>query len=144
MALPDGTTIHSLFGNGWAEVADTVTAELDRWRDTDHKLLGPHTTLILMTIAGSTSYTDSWWGQGRWHTVCRHIVENAIAAGLSLPAPYDQRGAELLLTDLDDPDLLADDVLDWIIDLPQAGIDGPRGLRFNTITRRPHRHWDPY
>ncbi|WP_327167154.1 hypothetical protein [Streptomyces subrutilus] len=143
-ALPDGTTIRSLFGSGWAEIADTVTAELHRWRDTDHELLGPYTTLILMTIAGSTSYTDSWWGQGRWHSICRHIVVDAVAAGLSLPAPYDQRGVEPFLADLDDPDFLTDDALDWIIDLPQAGIDGPRGLRFTTITRPLHRQWDPF
>ncbi|WP_405419437.1 hypothetical protein [Streptomyces erythrochromogenes] len=143
-ALPDGTTIRSLFGTGWDEVADTVTAELRRWRHMDHTLLGLRTTLILMTIAGSTGYTDSWWGQARWPAMCHHVVDHAVRAGLDLPAPYDLRGVDSLLADLADPDLLPDDVLDWVIGLPQASIDGPRGLRFNPITRPPQRCWDPY
>ncbi|WGD45157.1 hypothetical protein [Streptomyces cathayae] len=143
-ALPDGTTIQSLFGVGWTEVAATVTAELRRWRQIDHDLLGPETTLILMTIGGSTNYTDSWWGQGRWHAICRHIIEDATRAGLTLPQPYNFRGTQDLLADVDRPDLLADTVLDWLIDMPEAGADGPRGLRFTTATRPLLRHWDPY
>jgi hypothetical protein len=143
-ALPDTTPVHSLFGEGWTEVAATVCAELDRWRRLDHKRLGPQTTLILMTIGGSTSYTDSWWGQGRWHSICRHILDEAIAAGLRLPAPYDREGPDVLLTDLQDPDRLTDTVLDWFIDLPDAGIEGPRGLRMNSIPRPPRHCWDPF
>ncbi|WP_330343373.1 hypothetical protein OHA09_36150 [Streptomyces longwoodensis] len=59
-ALPDGTLVRSLFGAGWTDVAPTVTAQLDRWRRLDHEVLGPETTLILMSIGGSTGYTDSW------------------------------------------------------------------------------------
>ncbi len=143
-SLPEGTAIHSLFGSGWTEVAETVTAELRRWRHIDQNLLGPQSTLILMTIGGSTGYTDSWWGQGNWHAMCRHAIDNAVHAGLSLPAPYDLRGTKSLLDDLDEPDLLADNVLDWIIDLPEAGIDGPRGLRFNALDRPAKSCWDPY
>ncbi|MGW9027906.1 hypothetical protein ACWGQ5_27835 [Streptomyces sp. NPDC055722] len=143
-ALPDGTLIQSLFGAGWADAASTVTAELKRWRQVDHDLLGPETTLILMSIGGSTSYTDSWWGQGRWRSICQRIVADATSAGLALPQPYDFRGADALIADLDQPDLVADTVLDWLIDLPDAGLDGPRGLRFNSVTRPPQRCWDPY
>ncbi|WMX69158.1 hypothetical protein [Streptomyces collinus] len=103
-ALPDGTPICSLFGPGWTEVAATVTAELDRWRHLDHEVLGPQTTMILMSIGGSTSYTDSWWGQGRWLSMCRRVIDDATTAGLSLPPPYDQRGPDALLADLDAPD----------------------------------------
>ncbi|MGK5692001.1 hypothetical protein ACSNOJ_03650 [Streptomyces sp. URMC 128] len=143
-ALPDGTLVRSLFGRGWTEVASTVTAELDRWRRLDHEVLGPETTLILMSIGGSTSYTDSWWGQGRWRSMCRRIIDDATAAGLSLPAPYDQRGPDALLADLDAPDQVPDTVLDWLIDLPDTGRDGPRGLRMNRVTRPPQHCWDPY
>ncbi|TKA00496.1 hypothetical protein [Actinacidiphila oryziradicis] len=143
-ALPDGTAIRSLFGNGWAEVASTVSAELKRWRQIDHEILGPDTTLILMSIGGSTSYTDSWWGQRRWRSICWRIVEDALTAGFTLPHPYNDRGAHALIADLDHPDLVSDSVLDWLIDLPEAGVDGPRGLRFNTVTRPLQRCWDPY
>lgn len=143
-ALPDATPIRSLFGEGWTEVAATVCTELDRWRRLDHERLGPQTTLILMTIGGSTGYTDSWWGQGRWHSICRHILDEAIAADLALPAPYDREGPDVFLADLQNPDRLPYTVLDWFIDLPDAGIKGPRGLRMNSITR-PLRHcWDPF
>lgn len=142
-ALPDGTRVHQLFGPGWREVASTVTAELIRWRRLDHDVLGPTTTLILMTIGGSGDYTDSWWGQGRWHSICQQIVEDATAA-VPLPEPYDARGCAELLADLENPDLLPDQVLDWLIDLPGSDIDGPRGLRFNQATRPPLRRWDPF
>ncbi|MET9674637.1 hypothetical protein ABZY68_16295 [Streptomyces sp. NPDC006482] len=143
-ALPDTTPIHSLFGEGWTEVAATVCAELDRWRRLDHERLGAQTTLILMTIGGSTGYTDSWWGQGRWHSICRHILDEAIAAGLTLPAPYDRNGPEAFLADLHTPDRLSDAALDWIIDLRGAAFEGPRGLRMNRITRPPRHCWDPF
>jgi hypothetical protein len=143
-ALPDGTSVRSLFGLGWTEVASTVTAELDRWRRLDHEVLGPETTLILMSIGGSTGYTDSWWGQGRWRSMCRRIIDDATAAGLALPAPYDERGPDALLADLDAPDQVPDLVLDWLIDLPEADHNGPRGLRMHNVTRPPHRYWDPY
>ncbi len=143
-ALPDGTPVCSLFGSGWTEVAATVTAELDRWRHLDHEVLGPETTLILMSIGGSTSYTESWWGQGRWLTICRRVIDDATAAGLPLPPPYDQRGPDALLADLDAPDEVPAPVLDWLIDLPDAGVHGPRGLRMHPVTRPPQHCWDPY
>ncbi|MFD5858718.1 hypothetical protein [Streptomyces chartreusis] len=137
-ALPDGTPVHSLFGQGWTEVAATVSAELDRWRHLDLEVLGAQTTLILMSIGGYTSYTDSWWGQGRWLSMCRRVIDDA------LPPPYDQRGHQALLTDLDAPDELPDPVLDWLIDLPDSDKNGPRGLRMHLVTRPPQRCWDPY
>ncbi|MFJ3644467.1 hypothetical protein [Streptomyces murinus] len=143
-ALADGTPVHSLFGPGWAEVAATVTAELDRWRQLDHEVLGPETTLILMSIGGSTSYTDSWWGQGRWRSICRRIIADAIAAGLPLPPPYDQQGPDALLADLDAPDEVPESVLDWLIDPPRAGDRTPRGLRMHHVTRPLRHRWDPY
>ncbi|MET8276246.1 hypothetical protein [Streptomyces sp. NPDC005096] len=142
--LPDGTAIQSLFGDGWQEVAATVTAELKRWHHLDRDVLGPDTTMILMSIGGSTGYTDSWWGQGRWNHICRRIIEDATQAGITLPQPYNFRGAEALIADLADPDLVSDNVWDWLIDMPEAGSDGPRGLRFHHITRTPQRCWDPY
>ncbi|MFC7810177.1 hypothetical protein [Streptomyces olivaceus] len=143
-ALPDGTPVCSLFGPGWTEVAATVTGELDRWHHLDHEVLGPHTTLILMSIGGSTSYTDTWWGQGRWLGICRRVIDDATTAGLSLPAPYDRRGPDALLADLDAPDRLSAPVLDWLIDLPAADVHGPRGLRMHHATRPTQRLWTPY
>ncbi|WP_369265178.1 hypothetical protein [Streptomyces sp. R35] len=143
-AVADGTTVHSLFGPGWAEVAATVTAEFDRWRQLDHEVLGPQSTLILMSIGGSTSYTDSWWGQGRWRSICRRIIDDAAAASLLLPPPYDQRGPDALLADLDAPDQIPAPVLGWLIDLPGAGDHEPRGLRMHHVTRPPQHCWDPY
>ncbi|MER6113349.1 hypothetical protein [Streptomyces hirsutus] len=67
-----------------------------------------------------------------------------MAAGPTLPSPYDQRGPQALLVDLDAPDELSDSVLDWLIDLPDSDKNGPRGLRMHLVTRPPQRCWDPY
>ncbi len=143
-ALPDGTTIHSLFNDAWPEVASTVTRELQRWARIDRELLGPRSTLILMTIGGSTSYTQHWWGQGRWRSICQHIAQDAAQGGISLPPPYNDRGASALLDDLADPDQVSDNIWDWLIDMPEADIDGPRGLRFHHATQPVTHRWDPY
>lgn len=143
-ALPDGTTIASLFGTSWPHVRSTVVTQLARWRRAEDELLGPDTTLALLTIGGSTDYTHSWWGQGRWQAMCRRIVEDAVQGGLTLPQPYNYQGSEALVRDLASPDLLSDEVLRWLIDMPEGGVDGPRGLRFHPITSPPVHVWDPY
>ncbi|RZU46627.1 hypothetical protein EV385_6703 [Krasilnikovia cinnamomea] len=133
--LPGGETVASLFGNGWPEVKRTVTEQLRQWRRADTDTLGPNATLRLLTIGGSTGYTSNWWGQGRWTAMCRAVVDDAIAAGVALPEPYDVRGADVLVRDLADPDNVSDEVLDWLIDLPgSAKAKGPYGLRFHPVT----------
>ncbi|WP_330343372.1 hypothetical protein OHA09_36155 [Streptomyces longwoodensis] len=72
--------------------------------------------------------------------MCRRVIDDATATGLALPAPYDRRGPDVLLSDLDAPDQVPDTVLD----LPEADHDGPRGLRMNGVTRPPQHCWDPY
>lgn len=39
--------------------------------------------------------------------------------------------SERFVIDLAEPHRLGDDVLEWLIDMPAAGADGPRGLRFH-------------
>lgn len=138
-SLPDGRVISELFGDGWDEVCDTVRHQLRTWQRLDEDLLGPEATLRLLTIAGSTSYTRHWWGQGRWGAICRQIVSDAVRAGIPLPAPYDAQGPEELVKGLADPDKLSDEVLGWLIDMPDAATrtDGPRGLRFNDAATAP-------
>lgn len=133
-SLPDGRAISELFGEGWPQVRDTVLARLDDWRHRDERLLGTHATLRLLTIAGSTSYTSSWWGQGRWRAICAAVIGDAAQAGIKLPDPYDELGPESLLADLERPSQLNDEVLEWLIDMPAAGVDGPRGLRMHEAT----------
>ncbi|WP_141921291.1 hypothetical protein [Halopolyspora algeriensis] len=128
-ALPDGRKIAELFGEGWPQVRDTVGEQLEQWRLLDENVLGPEVTLRLLTIGGSTSYTQNWWGQGRWPAICRAIVEDAVEGGIALPAPYDTAGVERFIADLEEPDQLDDDVLHWLIDMPASGVEGPRGLR---------------
>ncbi|MFJ8963277.1 hypothetical protein ACIRG5_28210 [Lentzea sp. NPDC102401] len=108
-----------------------MSEKLTTWRRLDEDLLGPTATLRLLTIGGSTGNTSQWWGQGRWTAICRAIVEDAVAGGIALPAPYGQLGPERFVVDLAEPDQLGDDVLEWLIDMPAAGADGPRGLRFH-------------
>lgn len=127
--LPDGRSIAEQFGMGWPEVVDGVLRNLDTWRDIDQHLLGADATMRFMTIAGSTSYTDRWWGQGRWRTLCRAVIDDAIHAGIELPTPYDALWPESLLEATRNPSQLDDGVLHWLIDMPQGGIDGPRGTR---------------
>ena len=67
--------------------------------------------------------------------LCQTIIEDAIAGGITLPAPYDQLGPARFLVDLAEPDQLGDDALEWLIDLPAAGVDVPRGLRFHTASK---------
>jgi hypothetical protein len=104
-------------------------------RHFDEDLIGPDATIRLLTIAGSTSYTRHWWGQGRWPAICRAIVTDATRASVALPSPYETKGIDVLLGDLQEPDSLSDDVLAWMIDIPGTDIDGPRGLRSHPSTR---------
>ncbi|OUS91948.1 hypothetical protein CA951_31130 [Rhodococcus sp. NCIMB 12038] len=138
-SLPDGRVIAALFGDGWPQVHDTVGARLDAWQHIDTQILGSEATMRLLTIGGSTEYTRHWWGQGRWRAICTEIVRDAMEAGIALPSPYDERGQDGLLEDLGDPSQLSDDVLAWLIDMPDATDDGPRGLRMHESSRPPTR-----
>lgn len=135
LSLPDGRRVADLFGDGWDDVRNTVTAQLDAWQHLDEHVLGAQTTLRLLTIGGSTDYTRHWWGQGRWTAICRSIINDAIDAGIALPSPYDRKGPQALLTDLAEPQHIADDVLRWLIDIPASGTVGPYGLRAHKATR---------
>jgi hypothetical protein len=97
--LPDGRLICELFGEGWPEIQRTVRDAVREWRRFDEDLLSPDAMLRLLTVAGSTSYTRHWWGQGRWTAICKAIVTDATAAGIALPAPYDATGTEAFLSD---------------------------------------------
>ena len=134
-SLPDDRVISALFGEGWPEVQRTVRRQVRMWRRFDEDLIGPEAMLRLLTVAGSTSYTRHWWGQGRWPTICREVISDATRAAIALPAPYDAKGAEVLLRDLIEPDTLSDDVLAWMIDIPGAGGNGPWGIRGHESTR---------
>lgn len=134
-ALPDGRKISELFGKGWPEVRDTVSERLEQWRQLDEDVLGPEATLRLLTVGGSTSYTRHWWGQGRWSAIGRAIVEDAVEGGIALPSPYAELDVERFVSDLAEPDQLGDEVLEWLIDMPAGGVDGPHGLRFHEASR---------
>ncbi|HEX6523035.1 MAG TPA: hypothetical protein VF070_23995 [Streptosporangiaceae bacterium] len=132
--LPDGRLISGLFAEGWPEIQRTVRDAVRKWRRFDEDLLSPDAMLRLLTVAGSSSYTRHWWGQGRWAAICKAIVRDATAAGIALPAPYDAAGAEAFLRDLQQPDAISDEALAWLIDIPSASSDGPRGLRSHSAT----------
>jgi hypothetical protein len=133
--LADGRVVSNLFGECWPDVERTVRRQVRMWRRFDEDLIGPDATIRLLTVAGSTCYTRHWWGQGRWSAICRAIVTDAVSAGVALPPPYETKGIDALLSDLQEPDSLGDDVLAWMIDVPGTCIDGPRGLRFHPSTR---------
>lgn len=134
-SLPDGRPIATLFGDGWPEVIRTVTERLRQWREIEENVLGPEATMRLLSMGGATGTTDRWWGQGRWTALCTAVVGGAIDADMPLPSPYHYRGSAQLIDDLSDPDLLDDNVLEWMIDLPAGTVDGPRGLRFHSAAR---------
>ena len=134
-ALKDGWVISALFGEGWPEVQRTVREQVRMWRRFDEDLIGPEAMLKVLTIAGSTSYTRHWWGQGRWTAICRQIISDAIRGSIGLPPPYDAKGADALLRDIGEPDTVSDEVLEWMIDIPTATVDGPRGLRDHDACR---------
>jgi hypothetical protein len=133
-ALPDGRLIAELFGEGWREVRDTVMRRLDAWKHRDERVLGTQATMRIFTIAGSTSYTRNWSGQGRWHAICRAVINDAAQVGIDLPGPYDELGADALLADAGEPSRLPDKVLNWLIDMPAADLSGPRGTRMHDAT----------
>lgn len=143
-SLPDDRVISALFGEGWPEVQRTVRRQVRMWRRFDEDLIGPEAMLRLLTVAGSTSYTRHWWGQGRWPTICREVISDATRAAIALPAPYDAKGAEALLRDLIEPDTLSDDVLAWMIDIPGTGGNGPWGIRGHESTRPVTREFTLY
>jgi hypothetical protein len=64
--LPDGRVVSELFAEGWPEIQRAVRDAVREWRRFDENLLSPDAMLRLLTVAGSTSYTRHWWGQGRW------------------------------------------------------------------------------
>ncbi|WP_017597365.1 hypothetical protein [Nocardiopsis lucentensis] len=136
-ALPDGRKISGLFGEGWPEVRRTVSEQLRLWKRLDEDLLGPEATLRLLSVGGATSYTRHWWGRGRWDAICERIVRDAIQARVPLPGVYRDTTAETLLKDLSEPDLLDDETLDWLIDMPGADADQPGGLRHHPEATRP-------
>lgn len=142
--LADGRVVSELFAEGWPDVERTVRRQVRMWRRFDEDLIGPDATIRLLTIAGSTSYTRHWWGQGRWPAICRAIVTDAMSAGVALPPPYEAKGIDALLSDLQEPDSLSDDVLAWLIDVPGTDIDGPLGLRSHPSTRPITREFTPY
>ncbi|MFH8980179.1 hypothetical protein [Streptomyces varsoviensis] len=142
--LPDGRTVSSLFGDGWPAVQSSVREQIRKWQRLDSELLGPDTTLRLMTIGGSTDHTCHWWGQGRWRAICEEIVHDAVEAGFTLPQPYGCRGPAALIDDLENPDMQSDAVLAWLIDMPEASVSGPHGLRHHPATRPLVREYDPW
>lgn len=133
--LPDGRAVSELFAEGWPEIQRTVRDAVRKWRRFEEDLLGPDAMLRLLTVAGSTSSTRHWWGQGRWAAICKAIVTDAAAAGVALPAPYDAAGAEAFLRDLQEPGAISDKALAWLIDIPTTDPDGPRGLRSHSATK---------
>ncbi|QNE18316.1 hypothetical protein F1D05_10945 [Kribbella qitaiheensis] len=142
-ALPDGRTISTLFGAGWGQVQQTVAEQLRHWQAIDADVLGPEATLRLLSIGGTTGYTDRWWGRSRWSAMCAAVVADAISAEVALPSPYHHRGSAQLIDDLSDPGELDDAVLEWMIDLPGTGVGGPQGLRFHSAARPITRTVDP-
>jgi hypothetical protein len=142
--LPDGRVVCELFAEGWPDIQRTVRDAVRKWRRFDEDLLSSDAMLRLLTVAGSTSYTRHWWGQGRWTAICKAIVNDATAAGIILPAPYDATGAGAFLQDLEEPDAIGDDALAWLIDIPGAGPDGPRGLRSHSATHPIIREFELY
>jgi hypothetical protein len=141
--LPDGRVVSELFAEGWPDIQRTVRAAVRKWRRFDEDLLSPEAMLRLLTVAGSTSYTRRWWGQGRWAAICKAIVTDATAAGITLPAPYDAMGTEVFLRNLQEPDAISDEALAWLIDIP-GGPDGPRGLRSHSVTNPIIREFELY
>ncbi|WP_246039631.1 hypothetical protein [Glycomyces buryatensis] len=133
--LADGRRISALFGDGWNEVKRTVRDQVRSWRRLDEEVLGPEATMRLFSVGGATSYSDRWWGQGRWTGICRRVILDAQTAGIPLPSPFDEQGAESFIDAAADPDNLTDAVLDWLIEVPPHGTAESDGLRFHQAAR---------
>jgi hypothetical protein len=127
--LRDGRTMNELFSTEtWAEITRAISQELEHWQHIE-AAVGPRATLRLLSMAGSTTYTKSWWGQSWWPGLAREVAQHVHETGIELP----NHSGELfdLLADLpNDPDELSDETLATCIDLP-----GGKGLRWVQVTR---------
>jgi hypothetical protein len=85
----------------------------------------------ILSVGGATDYSHHWWGQGRWGAICKQIILDAQAAGVALPAPFDQTGSDEFIAAARDPGRLDDKALNWLIDPPASASGRARGLRFH-------------
>lgn len=134
----DRGTVGAIVGqHSWAALFADIEKRLEDWRHLDD-FAGPDATLILASLAGSTSYTARWWGNSWWP---RYARDTTIAVARNNPALFD------LPTDTDpatiendehvrnvasqlanQPDLVPDELLAELIDQP----DG-QGLRHGEL-----------
>lgn len=109
--LPDGRKLADVFGEGWLPIRKAVAERLAPFQRAQDQL-GPQAMLRLLSILGSSTYTERWWGNGWWPDLCDQVIAGFTERDAPLPKPYDRRGADALRSDLiDHPELLPDDVL---------------------------------
>jgi hypothetical protein len=114
--LASGLALSELFEEGWSPILASIHREIDRWCTVEDQL-GPEAVLRLLTLHGSrTESVGEWWGSGWYETAVRSAVARTASDG-ALPA-----GALRGFRDADHfadavvhgPDLLDDDLLDWV------------------------------
>jgi hypothetical protein len=122
-----------LTATDWPLLRQSIAAKLDRWMHIE-QLAGPEATLRLVSVMGSTSATERWWGNGWWRDYSRSVLQQirhtAPDAAPATSSEFDWLDLEADLRE--QPEDVPDDVFGYLIDPP-----GGQGLRRATLPVRP-------
>ncbi|HSV64797.1 MAG TPA: hypothetical protein VLJ59_02665 [Mycobacteriales bacterium] len=122
--ITDGRPVGQLVGPGWPEVAQSIKQKLAYWQHIE-AVLGPRATLRLLSVMGSTAYTERWWGNSWWSDLVDKVTRAAIRRHPSLVDPANEfSGLELAADLAHQPDSLPNETL--AIFLKERGTAGLR------------------
>ncbi|UQX88256.1 hypothetical protein M6D93_18505 [Jatrophihabitans telluris] len=124
----DGASVGELLGEDWPLVQNSVASSLADWQHIE-RVAGPEATLRLLSVAGSSAFTERWWGTGWWPRFADQVYDHVRHAFPdSLPPAPDSDTDGIYRLELqqllrDEPETLPDDALEALLYPPdQQGL----------------------